>query len=82
MLFLYIGLYLFILALLWGFFIVAKLHSYKFKNFSSNIEKVTVVLFVFLLFLSISGFVLLFFIDAPKTTVQIEDFSTFEENYY
>jgi|GEM_PF-1195611 len=82
MLFIYIGIYLFILALLWGFFIVAKLHSYKFKNFSSHIETVTVILFVFLLTLSVSGFIAIFFLDAPKTTVKIEDFTTIEESYY
>jgi len=53
MIFLYIGIYLFVLVLIWGFFIVAKLHAYKFKHFSHNIAPVTTVLFILLLTLSI-----------------------------
>jgi len=64
-----LSLYLVFLAVVWWFFIVAKIHAYKFKNFSSNIEKVTKILFIILLILSILWFVLIFSLD----------FSFFEE---
>ena len=78
----YFGIYTFILAILWGFFMIAKLHSYKFKTFSKNIEKVTMVLAIFLISLSILGYVLLFFIDTSETTFQITPTKKVEDTYY
>jgi len=62
MLLVYIWLYTFILVVAWALFIVAKLHSYKFKNFSTDIEKVTTTLFIFLLSISILWYILIFFL--------------------
>jgi len=53
MLAIYLGVYTLVLALLWGLFIVAKIHAYKFKNFSKNISRVTTFLLFFLISLSI-----------------------------
>lgn len=53
MLFVYLGIYTFFLVFVWGLFFISRLHSYKFKNFSNHIVKVTNTLFVFLLILSI-----------------------------
>jgi hypothetical protein len=44
MIIVFLGIYLIFLALIWGFFIVAKIHAYKFKDFSQNIEKITKLL--------------------------------------
>ena len=60
MIIVFFGIYLIFLALIWGFFIVAKIHAYKFKDFSQNIEKVTKLLLFALIFLSILGFFLIY----------------------
>ena len=78
----YFGIYTFILAVLWGFFMVARLHSYKFKTFSKNIEKVTLILAIFLISLSILGYVMLFFIDTSGTTFEITPTKKVEDTYY
>ncbi|MDP2090550.1 MAG: hypothetical protein Q8K30_03030 [Candidatus Gracilibacteria bacterium] len=65
----YIGIYTFVLALLWGLFIVAKIHAYKFKDFSLHITKVTNILFIFLLILSIIGYLFIFYFTTNTTTV-------------
>jgi hypothetical protein len=41
------------ITILWGLFIIVKIHAYKFKNFSYNIGKVTNILLFFLLFLTV-----------------------------
>ena len=61
MLFVYLWIYTFLLAILWWLFIVAKIHSYKFKNFSNNIVKVTNFLLVILTILSLLGYILIVF---------------------
>jgi len=72
------------LAVLWGFFMLAKLHSYKFKSFSKNIEKVTMVLVIFLISLSILGYILIFFLDTPDTSFEITPSSSqpVQDTYY
>ncbi len=79
----YIGAYIFILAVLWGFFLIARHHSYKFKHFSKNVAPVTNILLVFLIILSILGFVLLFFLwgDSPKT-IKVDTTEKVYKNYY
>lgn len=85
MIWVYLGLYTFILLFVWWFFIVAKIHAYKFKNFSYHIEKVTMILFITLLVLSIIWYILIFFIDTSGFWTDLtkrNDFSTLEETYY
>jgi hypothetical protein len=45
--------YTLFLVFIWGFFIITKIHAYKFKNFSYHIETVTKFLFVTLIILSL-----------------------------
>lgn len=59
--------YLIFLAFVWWFFIIAKIHAYKFKTFSYNIEKTTRFLFLILLVLSIIWFYLIFSLDFSST---------------
>jgi len=68
MLIIYLWIYTFILALLWWLFIVAKIHAYKFKNFSSNIIKVTNLLLIFLVVLTILGYIIIFFFSWDSMT--------------
>ena len=77
MLALYLWIYTLILALLWGLFIVAKIHAYKFKNFSNNIPKVTNILLIFLIILSILWYILII-TTVSNTTVSIDDYSSYD----
>jgi len=81
------------LVAMWGLFIVARLHTYKFKNFSSNIVKVTNILLVILIVLSLLGYVVIFIHSSPKANVlqgiesesarePSRSFDSFDENYY
>ncbi|NUJ97554.1 hypothetical protein HGA92_02065 [Candidatus Gracilibacteria bacterium] len=83
---LYIGAYSLILLVIWGFFIVARLHSYKFKNFSTHIPKATNALFFILLFLSLLGLFFIFVIDGRVNSVNVfqsnDEEATIEETYY
>ena len=82
MFFVYFGIYTFVLAILWGFFMLARLHSYKFKSFSKNIEKVTTVLLIFLISLSILGYILIFFLDTPPASFEITPNERIQDTYY
>lgn len=80
MLFVYLGIYTFILTLVWGLFFISRLHSYKFKNFSHHIVKVTNVLFVFLLTLTLLGYIFIFTQYDSQTTASL-DFSNGNNDY-
>lgn len=73
MIIVFFGIYLIFLALIWGFFIVAKIHAYKFKDFSQNIEKITKLLLFALIFLSILGFFLIYNFNWSLYSVEISD---------
>ncbi len=60
MTFIYLWIYTLVLIFVWWFFIVAKLHTDKFKNFSPYIKIVTKFLAVFLIILSIIWYILIF----------------------
>jgi hypothetical protein len=79
----YIGIYIFMLAIVWGFFLIAKQHSYKFKHFSTNIVPVTNVLMIALIILSILGFIMIFSLwwDSTKT-LEINSSEKSTQNYY
>ena len=77
MLALYLWIYTLILALLWGLFIVAKIHAYKFKNFSHNIPKVTNVLLTFLIVFSVLWYILII-ATVSNSSVSVDDYSSFD----
>lgn len=52
--------YTILLAGIWWFFIVAKMHAYKFKNFSNYIVPATNALFIILWILTVVGYALIF----------------------
>ena len=84
MLLVYLGIYTFSLVIVWALFIISRLHSYKFKNFSHHIVKVTNLLFMVLLVLSILGYIFIFINYDAWETIQL-DFSsdkTFNEIDY
>lgn len=53
--------YTLFLIIIWTFYIIANIHAKKFSNFSTNINKVLLFLFAFLLFLSISWYLVIIF---------------------
>ncbi len=71
MLLIYFAIYIIILLIVWGFYAVARMHTLKFKRFSTHIVPVTNFLLIFLIILSILGFVLIFFISPSGSTNSI-----------
>lgn len=49
-----------ILLFVWGFFLVAKIHTYKFKEYSTHIRPVTRIVGAILLALTFVGFYAVF----------------------
>jgi len=81
--YLLLWIYILFLAFIWGVFIIAKIHAYKFKNFSHNIEKVTTALFIFILSLSIIWFILIFYMDLGNYKIELNSESeSYSEEYY
>ena len=61
----YFWVYTFSLVVIWGFFIVAKIHFMKFKNYQPSIESLTNVLRITFIVLSLLWYILIFF-GTPK----------------
>lgn len=69
----YLWIYTVLLVFIWWFFIVAKIHAYKFKNFSNYIEKVTKILLIILIILSIIWYIIIIFIWDISTTINFTE---------
>ncbi|NDK09509.1 hypothetical protein GW846_01905 [Candidatus Gracilibacteria bacterium] len=86
MLAVYLGIYIFLLAILWGFFFVARHHALKFGGYSSNIAPVTNVLFIVMIVLSIVGAVMIFSLDLQNSFIELPTIDSSEtpaqEVYY
>jgi len=54
------GIYTIFMVLIFGFFIIAKIHVYKFRHYNVVIEPVTRLLAMALLVLALAGYYLLF----------------------
>jgi amino acid transporter len=82
----YIWVYTLLLVIVWWFFIVARIHAYKFKNFSLHIEKITTSLMIFFIIASILWYVVIFFSDISSFTLEInkdeQNFSDFSNIEY
>lgn len=76
----YLAIYIIILLVVWWFYAVARMHTMKFKRFSTHIVPVTNFLLIFLLILSIIGFVLLFFIVPDETNTSWNSSSVSTQN--
>lgn len=61
------GIYTMFLVLIFAFFIIAKIHTYKFRHYSTNIEPVTKALAAILCVLALVGYYLLFSGDSVST---------------
>lgn len=73
----YLWIFTLILALAWGLFIVVKIHAYKFKNFSNNITRITNLLLLFLILLTLTWYITIF-LSFSNTQVTVNDYSWFD----
>ncbi|MDD5197578.1 MAG: hypothetical protein PHN60_01820 [Candidatus Gracilibacteria bacterium] len=64
------GIYTIFMVLIFGFFIVAKIHTYKFRHYSVHIEPVTKALAIVLLILALVGYYLIFSGDTGNAPIQ------------
>jgi Ca2+/H+ antiporter len=85
---LYVGLwaYTLFLAMIWWFFIIAKIHAYKFKNLWNKIEPITKILLITLAILSILWYIILIYMLKTDNGLYLEwwnskDFYFNEVNY-
>ena len=77
----YIWLYTLFLTFIWWFFIVVRIHAYKFKDFSNNITKITNLLFIFLLILSVLGYFLISYWSDFNKNYSVELNDSWNSNY-
>lgn len=61
------GIYTIVLVLIFGFFIVAKIHAYKFRDYSIHIEPVTKILAFLLVALALYGYYLIYTGGIPSS---------------
>lgn len=80
MTFVYLGLYIALLLVIWGFYTVARMHTMKFKNFSTHISPVTNILMIFLIILSIIGFILVLNINWDDSNYELQIKENIVEN--
>lgn len=73
------ALYSAVMAFVWGFFFVARMHVFKFREYSFYVEPATRFLAIFLLVLTAVGYVAVFNLDAPKRTETVAEQSVKEE---
>lgn len=83
MTFIYLWIYTLLLVILWWFFIIAKLHAYKFKNFSHRIENVTKFLLFIMVLLSLLWYFTILYSSVNTEDVNYDetDFNFNEVNY-
>jgi hypothetical protein len=55
------------LVLIFGFFIIAKIHAYKFRDYSIYIEPVTKILALVLVILAVYGYYLIYTENQPES---------------
>jgi hypothetical protein len=71
---LYFAIWVTILLLVWSFYLIAKIHIYKFREYSTQVRPVTRFVGFFLLLMTIIGFYVVFrelnAVPESRTTVQ------------
>lgn len=64
-----IGAYTLLIAVVWWFFVLAKIHAFKFKDFSTSVDKVTLLLMTVLAILTVVGYWIIFHIDLDSLSL-------------
>lgn len=73
--------YTIVMVFLWGFFLIAKIHFFKFKEYSSYVFPITKIVMLLLVFFTILWYYLIYnYSSWVKTTQTIEE-SVSNENY-
>jgi hypothetical protein len=73
------ALYSAVMAFVWGFFFVARMHVFKFKNYSTHVGPVTHFLMLFLLTVTVVGYAALFWANSTPKTTTVSDMTVREE---
>ena len=69
----YFWIYSFSLIVIWAFFIIAKIHSLKFKNYQPKIAWYTKIITILLSILTILWYILIFFNTWSVNTSKVKD---------
>jgi len=69
----YFGIYSFSVVVIWAFFIIAKIHSLKFKNYQPKIVWYTNLITIILVIFTILWYILIFFSAWSSNTADIKD---------
>ena len=69
----YFWIYTFVIIIIWSFFIIAKIHSLKFKNYQPKIVCITNVITIILAILTLIGYLLIFIYSWSSNSVDIHD---------
>ncbi len=65
----------------WGFFLIARIHVYKFKQYSSHIVPATKIVFVVLSVLTVVGYYVVLSEMRATTTTKTVQSSLVKETY-
>ncbi len=74
------ALYSSVVAFVWGFFLVARMHVSKFREYSHYVPTATRVLAIFLLVMTVVGYVAVFNLSDTKKTETVAE-QTAQEEY-
>jgi len=76
----YFGLYTFLIVIIWGFFIIAKIHSLKFKNYQPKIIWITRMVNIFLILFTVLWYILISIYAGGSRTYTVKDSVEKKEN--
>lgn len=77
-----IGIYVFFITLIAVFFVLTKIHAYKYKSFSTNIEKYTQFFVISLIICSIIGIGMIFKMKNDIQRTMVDEETSIDSVYY
>jgi hypothetical protein len=72
----YFWIYTFSMVVIWGFFVIAKIHSLKFKNYQPKIVKLTWIINIVMITLTILWYLFIFILTNNSNTYTLENTSS------
>ena len=69
----YFWVYTLSMIIIWWFFIIAKIHSLKFKNYQPKIVDITNIITIILVVFTILGYILIIFFSKSPNSYDIRD---------
>jgi len=76
----YFWIYTFSMVVIWGFFIIAKIHSLKFKNYQSKIVDLTRIVNIIMIILTILWYIFIFIYSWWEDTYTLENINKGKTN--